>query len=158
MMGEQYINRMSTIRDLGGSDVSARSRWDGLINGVEMMIKRPILGVGPGCYPLVRRAWFGWGLWSHNIYGQLAGELGIIGCIVWFRFMRQYIEKCWQLRKILSAELWLKNMATAIFVSSIVALSLGMFSHSLYSFIWIIMAVVTINLTEFAQNITNPSS
>lgn len=150
LMGDKYLNRMSTITDLGGSDLSAHSRLSGLIHGIEMMIKRPILGVGPGCYPLARKAWMGWSLWAHNLYGQLAGELGVIGCIVWFRFFQQYLKRCQEIRKIPLCDPWLKTMSTAILVSSFVSLGLGMFSHSLYSFIWIIMASSAIIIDELS--------
>lgn len=158
LMGEKYLFRMSTITDLGASDTSASSRWTGLINGIEMMIKRPVLGVGPGCYPLARKAWMGWSLWSHNLYGQLAGELGAIGCIVWFRFFRQYLKSCQEIRKAPFCDPWLKNMATAILVSSFVSLGLGMFSHSLYKFIWFIMASSVIIAEEISAQTSLPTT
>jgi O-antigen ligase len=70
-----YMNYIGTILDMGRTtDVSSNSRITGLRNGFEMLLKRPLLGVGPGCYPIARRAWFGWGLWSHNTYGEVMGS------------------------------------------------------------------------------------
>jgi O-antigen ligase len=47
-----YMNKMLSLEILD-VDLSAGSRATGLKHGLEMMVKRPILGVGPGCYPVV---------------------------------------------------------------------------------------------------------
>jgi len=144
IMGGEYLTRMATVLELGGSDSSAHSRIQGLINGIEMLIKRPILGVGPGCYPVARKAWFGWSLWSHNHYGQLAGELGILGIITWGLFARQYIKSSWMMRKSSTIDPWIKTIATAILVTSGLRLALGMFDHSVYKFIWYLLAAIVV--------------
>lgn len=144
LTGDQYLTRMASILEFGGSDLSANSRIKGLINGIELMIKRPILGVGPGCYPAARKAWLGWKLWSHNHYGQLMGELGLVGLITWFLFAKQYIKKSWELSKSLTTDPWIKSMATAILVTSVMRLVLGMVDHSLFRFIWYMLAAIVI--------------
>jgi O-antigen ligase len=145
-MGGEYMERMRSILALGGSDSSAGNRLEGLVSGVEMLIRRPILGVGPGCYPVARKAWFNWGLWAHNHYGELAGELGILGIITWGLFAWAYIKSNWMMRKSTTVDPWIKDIATAILVTTGVRLSLGMFDHSVYKFIWYIMASLTIVL------------
>jgi O-antigen ligase len=146
VMGGEYLARMATILDFGGSDLSSSSRIDGLVHGIEMMIMRPILGVGPGCYPVARKAWMEWSLWAHNHYGQLAGELGVIGVVVWCRFAKDYMRRSWQFIKTKDADPWLKNIASAVFVTSILRLALGMFDHSLYRFVWFILAAIVVHL------------
>lgn len=143
LMGGEYLSRMSTILN-HTTEVSANSRTQGLINGFEMMMRRPILGVGPGCFPLARKAWFDWSLWSHNHYGQLMGELGLLGTITWFLLAKHYIKKCWEMRKSLTVDPWVKSMLTAILVTSGVRLALGMFSHSALNVIWLILAGIVI--------------
>lgn len=154
LMGDQYLSRMASILEFGGSDLSANSRIKGLIHGIELMIKRPILGVGPGCYPLARKAWLGWSLWSHNHYGQLMGELGLVGLITWFLFAYQYIRKSWDLRKSLTVDPWIKSIITAILVTSGMRLVIGMFDHSLYRFIWYILAAIVIVIDKIHSNTT----
>ena len=152
IMGGTYVARMASILQFGASDLSANSRIEGLITGIEMLIKRPILGVGPGCYPVARKAWFGWSLWSHNHYGQLAGELGIIGIILWYRFASEYIKTIWNMRKSVTIDPWIKAVATAILVTSGVRLVLGMFDHSAYKFIWYLLAAIVVVLEGLANN------
>lgn len=150
-MGSKYQAFMATILDLGGSDVSADSRITGLRNGIEMLIKRPILGVGPGCYPIARKMWFGWGLWSHNHYGQLMGDLGILGTIAWFGFLYKYLNQACNMRKIFQDNPLKLNIANAIIGSTAIRLALGMFSHSLYLFLWYMLAGVAIVMARMTK-------
>ncbi len=147
-MGSGYLSYMSTILDLGKSDLSAESRLIGLINGIDILMKRPILGVGPGCYPVARKLWFGWGLWSHNIYGQLAGDLGLAGIFAWSLFVYSYLKKCFLIRKALDPSSWHFIIITAVIVSNFTCLILGFFAHMLYSHFWYMSAAIVIIIEE----------
>ncbi|MFZ5568861.1 MAG: O-antigen ligase family protein [Thermodesulfobacteriota bacterium] len=142
--GENYLNYMDTILGLftGSAGVSESSRITGLKHGFEMLLQRPLLGVGPGCYPLARKAWFGWGLWAHNHYGELMGDLGIIGTIAWFALFKNYFMKAWPVVKERSPDPSLNSIYPAIVVSSIVRLVVGMGTHSVYIFFWYMIAAV----------------
>ena len=141
-----YMDYMSNAV-VGNLDNSGESRFTGLRNGVEMLMRRPLLGVGPGCYPIARKAWFGWGLWAHNHYGELMGDLGIIGTVVWFIFLKKYFMAAWNMAKIANDNSIIKAFCLAIIVSTIVRLVLGMATHSVYIFFWYMMAgiIVVIN-------------
>ncbi|MDY6838671.1 MAG: O-antigen ligase family protein [Thermodesulfobacteriota bacterium] len=149
-MGDEYLNHMRSIFELGASDKSASSRIAGLISGIELMIKRPVLGVGPGCFPVARKAWLGWRLWAHNHYGELLGELGILGAVSWVLLAKQYILTTWEIRKSEYTELTLKAVATAIIVSTGIRLVVGMFDHSLHKFIWYMLAAVSVVLADLS--------
>jgi hypothetical protein len=141
-----YLDYIKTI--IGLSDLSASSRISGLSHGFEMLIKRPILGVGPGCYPLARKAWFHWGMWAHNHYGELMGDLGIIGTVVWFTFLKNYLTKAWKCFKDTTLTETTKNIFIAVIVATMVRLVVGMGSHSVYIFFWYMMAAVTLVLAR----------
>ena len=152
-----YMEHMDTILGVftGDSGVSGSSRISGLRNGFEMMLRRPVLGVGPGCYPVARKAWFGWGLWSHNLYGQIMGDLGLSGVIVFFLFLRNYLKKALSLKDIYKQNPAKVAVFNAIIVSTSVRLALGMVSHSLYIFFWYLLAAIVINETRFFSNNNN---
>lgn len=149
-----YMDAISNIFT-GDTGVSGSSRIDGLRNGFEMMLRRPLLGVGPGCYPIARKAWFGWSLWSHNLYGQIMGDLGLSGVIVFFVFLRNYFKKCLSLKNIYKQNPAKIAIFNAIIVSTIVRLVLGMGSHSLYIFFWYLLAAIIINETRFCSTEEN---
>lgn len=143
---EGYFDYILTTMDLftGKAGLSASSRTTGLRHGIEMMIKRPLLGVGPGCYPLARKAWFGWGLWSHNHYGQLMGELGFLGLVTWFTFLYYYMKGAIDLKKIHAQIASKVTLYNAIIVATVVRLVVGYGSHSLYIFFWYMLAGIII--------------
>jgi O-antigen ligase/polysaccharide polymerase Wzy-like membrane protein len=150
--GSKYIEYMETVKDFGSSSagLSSSSRISGLRNGIEMMIRRPVLGVGPGCYPIARKAWFGWGLWAHNLYGELMGDLGAIGTAAWFMFIYSYWKPSWRFIKQTGVDPDDQNLFTAVLVATIVRLVIGMGSHSVYIFFWyMIAAVVAVDLRIF---------
>jgi len=157
-MGSSYKSYMSTILKFGRGDVSSRSRIVGLRHGFEMLVKRPILGVGPGVYRVARRAWFNWGLLSHNLYGQLMGELGLIGTTAWFIFLYSYLKMAWDLRKLYIANSVEVNILTAVVAATAVRLVLGMGSHSLYIFFWYMAAAIVVALNRIHSDIATSST
>jgi len=145
-----YMGWMGSI--VGYADDSATSRITGLINGIEMMIRRPILGVGPGCYRLARKAWFGWGLESHNHYGQVMGDLGLAGTIAWGFFIVYVFKNLSQAKKVFQEKGHnIVFLIIGIQVALIVRLFEGMFSHSLYIFFWYVMAALSIALLKVSE-------
>ena len=148
LLSETYLSWMESV--VQHSDDSAMSRISGLTNGIEMMFHRPLLGVGPGCYPLARKAWFGWGLESHNHYGQLMGDLGLMGTIAWIFFITGVFKNLKKAKELFldSNKRALVLIVTSIQIALLVRLFEGMFSHSLYIFFWYIMAVLSIVLVK----------
>jgi len=153
--GSKYMDYMNKALgfEILDADLSAGARVAGLINGIEMLIKRPILGVGPGCYPVARKAWFSWGLWAHNHYGELMGELGIIGTLVWFVFLKSYFMRAWQFIRKEEADSALRNLCLAVLVATIVRLVIGMATHSVYIFFWYMVAGVVVVLVGINSNL-----
>jgi O-antigen ligase len=65
------------VDDIGpeSAQQSAGGRMGGFLHGMSLFAENPILGVGPNNYPL------SWDIRmnAHNLYGQLLGELGLLG-------------------------------------------------------------------------------
>jgi hypothetical protein len=74
-------NRFETIvnPDAGpaNAQVSSRSRIEGLFRGIELFGDNPVTGVGPGAWRPATR----WPTESHNLYGQVLGEMGLAGAV-----------------------------------------------------------------------------
>jgi O-antigen ligase len=95
---------------------------------------------------------------SHNIYGQLIGELGIPGTIVWFLLIRQIfinlIESKRKLKSLAMEKDFLYTLSLGIQISLIVRLFISMASHGLYYFYWYVMAALSIAILKSVEDIS----
>jgi len=133
-------------------------RLIGFAQGIEMVrIKHNFLGVGPGCFRIARGRYFGHSMDAHNLYGELIGELGIPGTIMWALLMwsvyknLKYVrekEKSDQTRK---ADRYLYYLSTGFLISLIVRLIVGMGSHGLYFFYWYILGAISIVCVKLSE-------
>lgn len=122
-------------------------RFMGLLHGIDMVKKGNILGVGPGCFAIARGKYYRFTMDSHNIYGQLIGELGIPGMIVWFFLMRETFLNLARSKRLLKTMAMEKSfyylLASGIQASLIVRLFISMASHGLYYFYWYTLAAMS---------------
>lgn len=140
----EYLNWMSTILDFGQTEYSASTRWDGLRHGIEMAARRPILGVGIGCYGVARSAWFGWNIWAHNLYGELIGELGLLGLISWSWIVYLCFKEIGNIKAFVRSRKYIDpffgHLADACWAVLVLRIIIGMTTHSLMSHIWYLTA------------------
>lgn len=136
-------------------------RLIGLTHGIGMLRHGNILGVGPGCYILARREYFSYGMESHNIYGQVIGDLGIPGTIVWALFLYSVFGNLLYAKRRLEEEgranSFLFYLAQGILVSLLVRLFISFGSHGLYYFYWYVMAFLSILIKNIVdQEVPGP--
>lgn len=132
---------------------SAWGRFVGLTHGFWIMVRGNPIGVGPGCYLLARERYFSYRMESHNLYGQVMGDLGIPGTVAWFVFIFYVFRNVVYTRRSLDGDdapdsVFLSRLAVAIQVSLIVRLAVSMASHGLYFFYWYVMAALAIAVFE----------
>ncbi len=135
-------NRFETIinPDVGprNAQESAEGRVQGFYLGIKLLEENPLTGCGPGAW----RPATGKKIESHNLYGQVMGELGLLGVITfgalvlctWLntrRIARVYREHPEWERGFVYHLGWC--LALALFL----LLVLGNFGHSLYRYNWI---------------------
>lgn len=81
LLPESLQNRFETIinPDVGPENAkeSGEGRVEGLLTGFQLWSENPLTGVGPGAW----RPATGSEIESHNLLGQLVGELGLLGFI-----------------------------------------------------------------------------
>lgn len=162
LMPESYQMRFmsSFVEGVGpaSADVSAKGRIEGLKTGAKILGDYPLLGIGPGNFK------YGWekvevGGSSHNLYGQLMGELGGMGVLAFFIFIAMVLkthirvqEKAKSLLKngkdALSKDLYFLSLNSIAAIQTIILLLFnGNFGHNLYryNYLWIgAMAVLSI--------------
>lgn len=171
LMPESYQTRfMSSFFEGVGpasADVSAKGRIEGLKAGVRIIKDYPLLGIGPGNFK------YGWGTVevagsSHNLYGQLMGELGGMGVLAFliliatmFKTHISVYKKAKLLQDRAGREntrpndlLFLGLNSAAAVQVLILLLFNGNFGHNLYryNYLWIgAMAVLSIYFVNMKQ-------
>src|SRR5262249_49892998 len=141
----QLPNRFETIVNPAVGPKNARESADGRIQGfwigMELWQKNPLAGVGPGAW----REATGRKLLAHNLYGQLAGEMGTVGVLTFGGVVLAY---GWNLRKIRRAYRerpewdrdFLFYLTNSIGVAVLLLLLGGMVGHNLLRIHWVLYA------------------
>ena len=126
--------------------------------GYHMMMDYPITGVGCGQFPIAdgQKYWPSKGekLWEnpHNLYIQVAAELGIIGVATWLAFMVPFVSMTRRLKLLFKTPEYeglhpaLKNFPRACMFSLAALFIGGMFGHTLYRHTWYMLAGMTVAL------------
>lgn len=144
---ESLQNRFETIvnPDAGprNAQLSSEARIVGLTLGFELLQDNPIAGVGPGAWrPATRRQ-----LESHNLYGQLMGEMGGIGLLAFFGLLLAYVVNVLRIRRRCREHAdyqqdFLYHLAAAVGLGVFLLLFSGNFGHNLYRYNWALFAAI----------------
>lgn len=179
LMPGQYRDRLFSVTDFSsrtGAAMSAQGRVDGFKNGVQMMLDRPLLGVGVGMYAFALGSIYGKGYWSaHNLAGQLFGDLGILGTVVFILWLAALFKSISRLRRRFAGEdeengpktteialcdridgvsnRFMYNMVLALRMHVFLLLFLGLGGHNLYRYNWFIVSALLVAMLfmEFGQ-------
>jgi O-antigen ligase len=162
-VGSQYFTHMSSITDGIYGSRSSSDRYIGLRNGIEMMLKRPVLGVGIGCYAVARRQYFNYYFYSHNLYGELIGELGLAS-LAWFYWIYAVFRKTKKVKQEIKLDndkvKVYYNILTGVQLGLFLRLVLGNFTHSALIWFWFLMAAYTVSIEKLvhSENIELPKA
>ncbi len=147
LAASDYLSHMSTIQEGVHASRTTSDRYLGLLNGISMMIKRPVLGVGIGCYAEARRQFFHYYFYAHNLYGELFGELGLAS-IAWFYLIYLVFRRTGAIKRNLirgsPRDAFYFNIITAIQLGLFVRLFVGNFTHGSFIWFWFLMAALTV--------------
>ncbi|GIW84270.1 MAG: hypothetical protein KatS3mg106_783 [Gemmataceae bacterium] len=139
---ESLQNRFLTIIDPSvgpkNAQESGQGRIEGFFTGLALWQAYPLAGVGPGAW----RPATGSKLESHNLYGQLVGELGTVGLLAFAGLLAAYHSNIRRLRRVGQDHPFLQHwlpltLARAIGISVLLLLVLGIFGHNLYRYTWL---------------------
>jgi hypothetical protein len=139
----QLQTRFETIinPDVGPENarVSGEGRVEGLINGLKLLQKYPLSGCGPGVW---RKA-TGSEIESHNLYGQVMGELGFLGVMTFGGLVisfvvaiRKFRRRCRPLRFDPDGQ-FMYQLTGALATAVVLLLLEGFFGHNLFRFSWL---------------------
>lgn len=151
VMPGQYRSRLYSTTDFSsrsGASQSAMGRVTGLVNGVRMMIDRPLLGVGVGQFALANGNIYGGGyMASHNLAGQVFGEMGMIGTIAFVMWLIALFKGLNRLQRRYdedsdgsSSDRFMLNIVFALKMHIYCLLFMGIGGHNLYRYNWFIIS------------------
>lgn len=150
----QYIARFNTMftgTEIEGNSMGARKLI--LSDAIDIFFENP-LGVGVGAFPAIRMAKFGRFQDTHNLYLEIATNLGAQGLIVFMLL----ILKCFHLIGVLKRKFFddvdsklLIAVIDALFLFLILRLSLGMFGMDLYEIYWWFVVGIIISLFNLTK-------
>ena len=142
IMPLELRNRFTTIIDPSvgpaNAQVSAKSRTEGLYLGLGLWSRYPVTGCGPG-------AWIpatGSAVESHNLFGEVPGELGSLGVLSFMAVVGLLYYNVFRITKLTrnsyyESDLFYKRLAHSIGLAVTVMLLMGYGAHNLYRFSWV---------------------
>ncbi len=153
---EEYKLRYLTMVDDSlnpSATASAEGRIEGLKNGLRLFELSPLFGWGAGNFPYaVEKIGVYNRMQSHNLYGQLAADLGLLG-------IGAFLAVCWTLyktnRNIQGIAVKIGNVADgwcalipaasgACMTTMFLLLFQGNFGHNLYRYTWLMIGAILI--------------
>jgi len=137
LMPEDVQNRYLTLIDPERGPENARTsadgRYHGFFGGIELMGRSPILGNGPATFAHLS----GQGLQAHNLYGQVASELGLAGVVALSMMVYCFFANWWWAHQHrLGEQDFLYQVARAVGFCVILLLLLGWGGHNLFRYQW----------------------
>lgn len=136
---------------------SAEGRLQGFKVGMEMFSRFPVTGVGFQNFLIYRKQKVDdIYLESHNLEGQLLGELGAVGGIAFVLMIGATFGNCRKIRRYSGQSdgvlaLILPDLAKAISQSLWILIFLGTFGHNLYRYNWLWLAAFSVHAWGFMQ-------
>jgi len=173
----EYIGRFeSTFTDTSevGAETSIGKRKEILVDATEIFAEYPF-GVGVGAFPLVRQEKFGRDQDTHNLYLEVATNLGIHGSVIFLGFIICLWRTLMRLAKKLASQVaqlerlpqgdervqrqlddlkFMKATADALWVFLIIRLIVGAFGMDMYEVYWWFMSGLTIALFNINRTAT----
>ena len=94
-----YLSRLQSIVQGGGVDAEDQASWEArrqlLVSSVELAVRHPIFGVGPGNFPAVTESWHV----THNTYTEFAAEAGFPALILFLIILTLAFRNVRRVRK-----------------------------------------------------------
>ncbi len=157
-MPQQYKDRYSAVAEItSGEKVDSSYEQHRIAReiGLQMFLDYPLTGVGAGQFSVAAGTQYWPGpnrLWMnpHNLFIQLAAELGIVGVVCWVSFLWLYVRTLQRInRKVKGDESIppaMRYFPKACIFTLIGLIIAGLFGHNLYRSGWYIMAALAIAL------------
>jgi hypothetical protein len=139
---ESLQTRFETIIDPEVGPANAREsgegRVEGLLNGFRLLQRSPLTGIGPGAWRPATKS----PIESHNLYGQVMGELGGVGVVTFIALLVCFVVNLRTVKRMREQYPEWNNdlfftLPSAVGMAIFLLLFMGNFGHNLFRFTWL---------------------
>ncbi len=140
-LADRFLTIVDSSRGPSIAEASAMGRLAGFAEGMRLWGDNLLLGVGPGVFRLATKGGFN----SHNVYGQVGGELGVLGVAAFLALLACFFGNWLAARRLYRAHpRWPRDFpfhtSRAVAVTVLLLLFTGMAGHNLYRYNWVWLA------------------
>ncbi|MEA1937405.1 MAG: O-antigen ligase family protein [Patescibacteria group bacterium] len=141
-----FFERASSIYDF--SEASNKGRMEIWLATIDSISARPFLGVGVGNFPLILEqncVVSKIGSSAHNLYFEIAAEIGLFGLIIFLFILREILQKSYWLFGNLKSQP-AKIFAGSFFVYAVWIFGYGLFDVVLFNDKVLLLSVISIGI------------
>jgi O-Antigen ligase len=140
-LAERFLTIVDSSHGPRIAQESALGRLAGFAEGMRLWGDNLLLGVGPGVFRLATKGGFN----SHNVYGQVGGELGVLGVAAFLALLACFLTNGLAARRLYRAQPRRPRdfpfyTTRAVAVTVLLLLFTGMAGHNLYRYNWVWLA------------------
>jgi O-antigen ligase len=137
---ERFLTLIDPSYGPRNAQESVEGRFSGFVSGLELWSENPIAGTGPGSFALATGSGFN----AHNVYGQVTGEMGTIGVVVFLGVLLCFLANWLEIRALYRRAQWprdfLYQTSRSVGVCVLLLLFVGWAGHNLYRYNWLWLA------------------
>jgi len=152
-----FIDRIETIADVQ-TESSAHARWETMKGAIRLMVEYPLFGVGIGQNMLALNE-AGGPRWSliHNVYLQIAVDLGIPALVVYLLLFHRTLRSVVQARRVWRArDVDLSHLAQGLEISLIGFAVAAMFYPVAYHLFFFYLAGLAVAVKRLCREQVSP--
>jgi O-antigen ligase len=157
---DRFLTLIDSSRGPQNAQESAEGRLQGLLDGVRLWERSPLLGTGPWSFAEAT----GTGYNPHNMYGQVLGEMGLVGVValaslIWAFWRNAREARRLRLRLVWGKLVFASETCRAVWLTILLLLLLGSAGHNLYRYNWLWLAAFQASALHcLRQGIARPST
>jgi O-antigen ligase len=134
---DRFLTLIDSSRGPANAQESAQGRLQGLLDGIQLWERSPLMGMGP--WSFVEAAGSGYN--PHNMYGQVLGEMGLVGVVALAGLLLAFWangREGRRLRRQLPRDkmVFASEVARGVGLTILLLLLLGSAGHNLYRYNW----------------------
>jgi O-antigen ligase len=132
---DRFLTLVDPSRGPANAQQSAEGRVGGFLEGFHLWDENPVLGVGPGAFLYAT----GLGYNSHNVYGQVVSEMGVLGALAFLAILLCFYLNWRETRRRYGGRKpdFLYHVSRAVSLNILLLLLMGWAGHNLYRYNWL---------------------